>query len=219
MCESARRGFARHAPAVEAAVKNVISDLLKTDIPGAKRKEPAAQAPRAQAPPAQSATPRDDRVQPAATTYAGSSTITGQWVGTLREPGTTETIGCDLHVAPSGRPIWAYNDTDGFHKTELTHAGQKLQYVPPERGVVTVVVHSVTGSPEETGYVVDYSFERSSNGYLTQRYQRLALTGRLRGAQLDVTYSDQGLSSFGDKTGLAAGTDAMEYRGSLTKQA
>ncbi len=115
--------------------------------------------------------------------------------------------------------MWAFNDTDGFHKTELTHAGQKLEYVPPERGVVTVLVHSVTGSPSDTGYVVDYSFERSSNGHLTQRYQRLALSGQLRGAQLEVTYSDQGISSFGDKTGLAAGRDAREYRGSLTKQA
>jgi hypothetical protein len=213
-------------------VKSVIGELLKTGIPGAKRSAPGGGAPPAEpagaapsgttpgaSPRSTTQSVRDDRVRPAATTYAGSSTITGQWVGTLREPGSTETVGCDLHVAASGRPIWAFNDTDGFHKTELTHAGQKLQYVPPERGVVTVLVHSVTGSPSETGYVVDYSFERSSNGYLTQRYQRLALSGQLRGAQLEVTYSDQGISSFGDKSGLTAGTDAREYRGSLTKQA
>ncbi len=230
--QSARRGIERHAPAVEAAVKTVISDLLKGEIPGGTRgansgapAQPAASAPQegpepqgTQARPA-SAETRDDRVQPAATTYAGSATITGQWVGTLRQPGTTETLGCDLHVAASGRPLWAFNDTDGFHKTELTHAGQKLQYVPPERGVITVIVHSVTGSPTDTGYVVDYAFERSSNGYLTQRYERIAMSGRLHGAQLEVTYSVQGLSSFGDKTGLAAGAETSEYRGSLTKQA
>ncbi|HWN86433.1 MAG TPA: hypothetical protein VNN99_14815 [Vicinamibacterales bacterium] len=231
--ESARRGIERHAPTVEAAVKSVFNELLKTEIPGAKRNAPTQDAPPAEpagstahsgtAPGASTGSApqpvRDDRVRPAATTYAGSSTITGQWMGTLREPGSIETVGCDLHVAASGRPMWAFNDNDGFHKTELTHAGQKLQYVPPERGVVTVLVHSVSGSPGETGYVVDYSFERSSNGYLTQRYQRLALSGKLRGAQLEVTYSDQGISSFGDKAGLAAGADAREYRGSLTKQA
>ena len=222
--EAARRGIERHAPAVEAA----INDLLKGEIPGGARgarsgaPPPPASTQHTEPSGTQSPPPdatRDDRVRPAATTYEGSATITGQWVGTLRRPGTTDTLGCDLHIAPSGRPLWTFNDTDGFHKTELTHAGQKLQYVPPERGVVTVIVHSVTGSPTETGYVVDYAFERSSNGYLTQRYQRIAMSGQLRGAQLAVTYSEQGLSSFGDKTGLATGTDAAEYRGSLTKQA
>ena len=45
------------------------------------------------------------------------------------------------------------------------------------------------------------------------------MAGQLRGAQLEVTYSEQGISIFGDKTGVAAGADAREYRGSLTKQA
>jgi hypothetical protein len=238
MIESARRGIEKHAPAVEAAVKSTINELLKGEIPGATRRAPtagtgapgsaaspppsteprsaASTAPNAQHAPSP---PRDDRVQPAATTYAGMATITGQWMGTLRQSGSTDTLGCDLHIAASGRPVWAFNDTEGFHKTELIHGGQKLQYVPPTRGVVTVIVHSVTGSATETGYVVDYSFERSSNGYLTQEYQRIALAGRLRGAQLEVTYSVQSLSSFGDKTGLAAGGDTSEYRGLLTKQA
>ena len=139
-------------------------------------------------------------------------------MGTLRKPEAPTRIGCDLHVAPSGRPLWTYYDTNGFRQTELTHEGQKIEYVPPERGVMRVIVQSVTGSPNETGYVVDYSFERSSNGYLTQRYQRIVLAGRLRGAQLDVTYSEAGISSFGDKTGLAATEGVTEYRGSLTKQ-
>ena len=115
--------------------------------------------------------------------------------------------------------MWAFHDTSGFHEKELTHAGQRLQYVPPGGGVATVTVQSVTGSAIETGYVIDYSFEGTSNGYLTQKYQRLVLIGRLRGSQLDVTFSEAGLSSFGDKTGLTATEGATEYRGSLTKQA
>ena len=101
---------------------------------------------------------------------------------------------------------------------ELTHAGQRFQYVPPGGGVATVAVQSVTRSATETGYVVDYSFEGSSNGYLTQKYQRLMLAGRLRESWLDVTYSETGISSFGDKTGLAATEGAAEYRGALTRQ-
>jgi len=192
MFESARKGIEKHGPAVEAVVKGAINELLKVNIPGS-------------APPPQGA--------------ARATTITGQWIGTLRKAGTTDTIGCDLHVAASGRPIWTYYDTNGFRQTELTHEGQTIEYVPPDRGVMRVIVQSVTGSPSETGYVVDSSFERSSNGYLTQRYQRIVLAGRLRGTQLEVTYSETGVSSFGDKTGLSATEGAAEYRGSLTKQA
>jgi hypothetical protein len=108
---------------------------------------------------------------------------------------------------------------NGFQQVELTGTGQKLQYVPPERGVVTVLVQSVTGAATETGYVVDFSFERADNGYMTQRYQRISLAGRLRGAQMDVTYSESGISSFGDKTGLGAVEQTKEFAGSLTKQA
>ena len=64
---------------------------------------------------------------------------------------------------------------------------------------------------------MDYSFEGTSNGYLTQKYQRLVLAGRLHGTQLDVTYAEAGTSAFGDKMGLAATEGAAEYRGTLSK--
>jgi len=215
MIESARKGIEKHGPAVEAVVKGAINELLKVNIPGSAP-PPSTAPPPPQPPPASD----DPRPTGAHTGAAGATTtIAGQWIGTLRKAGTTDTIGCDLHVAPSGRPVWTYYDTNGFRQTELTHEGQTIEYVPPDRGVVRVIVQSVTGSSSETGYVVDFSFERSSNGYLTQRYQRIGLAGRLHGTQLDVTYSETGISSFGDKTGLAATEQSTEYRGSLTKQA
>jgi hypothetical protein len=214
LIESARKGIEKHGPAVEAAVKGAINELLKVQMPGAAKPAPPSPEPAATAAPqaASAAAPPAEGTQSA-------TTITGHWVGTLRRAGTTDTLGCDLHLAPSGRPIWSYHDSDGFHQTELTHEGQQLQYVPPERGVVTVKVQSVTGSSTQTGYVVDYSFERASNGYMTQRYQRIALNGWLRGGQLQVTYSEDGISSFGDKTGLTAGGNVKEFSGSLIKQA
>jgi hypothetical protein len=212
--ESARQGIEKHGPAVEAAVKTAINELLKAQVPGAAPRTPQPPNPAASAapPPADATPPRDDTPQ------QPSTAIAGHWVGTLRRAGTTDTLGCDLHLAASGRPLWSYHDSNGFHQTELTHEGQTIQYVPPERGVVTVKVQSVTGSSTQTGYVVDYSFERSSNGYMTQRYQRIALNGWLRGGQLQVTYSEDGISSFGDKTGLTAGSNLKEYSGSLIKQ-
>jgi len=210
LVETARKGIEKHAPAVGAAVKSVVDELLYAPKPGASTAPPPEPQP-ATAPPA---TPGDAQPGPA----TGSTTIAGYWVGTLRGASSTDTMGCNLHVAPSGRPVWTYHDTNGFQQRELTHEDQVLEYVPPDRGVVRVKVLSVTGSPRETGYVVDYSLERSSNGYLTQEYQRLVMTGRLRGTQLDVTYSQTGISSFGDKTGLAATEDATEYHGALTQQ-
>ena len=211
--ESARKGIEKHGPAVEAAVKSVITEFLKTEMPGTAKPAPASPEPAA------SATQQTANAPPASAGSAGGAvSIAGHWLGTLRRVGTTDTLGCDLHLAASGRPIWSYHDSNGLHQTELTHEGQTIQYVPPDRGVVTVKVVSVTGSLNETGYVVDYSFERSSNGYHTQRYQRYVMAGRLRGAQLDVTYSENGISSFGDKTGIAAGGETKEYSGSLIKQ-
>jgi hypothetical protein len=210
LIESARKGIEKHAPAVEAAAKSVFDELRKMRVPGT-----------AAPPPAEDEAAAEAASEPAGepdTSSGATTSIAGHWIGTLRRPGTTETLGCDLHLAASGRPVWSYHDSNGFHQTELTHEGQRIQYMPPERGVITVTVQSVTGSPRETGYVVDYSFERSSNGYLTQRYQRYVLIGRLRGSQLDVTYSEAGISSFGDNTGIAADESATEYRGALTKQ-
>ena len=216
LIESARKGIEKHAPAVEAAVKSAVNELLKMNMPGAARPA-SSEPPPAAAPPPPPQAEAEPLYEPAGDSRA-STTIAGYWVGTLRGASSTDTLGCNLHVAASGRPVWTYNDSDGFHQRELTHEGQRIEYVPPERGVVRVTVQSVTGSPRETGYVVDYSFERSSNGYLTQRYQRYVMTGRLRGSQLDVTYTEAGISSFGDKTGIAAGESATEYRGLLTKQ-
>ena len=217
LIESARKGIEQHGPAVEAAVKSVISELLKADAQpksGASNPEtvdpphdPVVPPPIPEDPP-----PRD------AAAPGAQRTLHGQWSGTLRHFASNDTLGCELGVAPSGRPVWAYHDTGGRHERELTHEGQRIQYVPPGGGVATVTVQSVTGSATETGYVVDYSFESSSNGYLTQKSQRLVLIGRLHGSQLDVSYSEAGISSFGDKGGLSATEGATEYRGALSKQ-
>jgi hypothetical protein len=225
LVESARKGIEKHGPAVEAALKSVVSELLRNDAADAPRPPTdsgPAPSPANTQPPTASPPPPipEDRPRAAApSASAASAGIAGEWSGTLRQSGGDETLDCTLQVTSTGRPTWAYHDTSGFHRTELTHAGQRLQYVPPERGVVTVTVQSVTGSASETGYVVDYSYEGSSNGYLTQRYQRLTMAARLRGQRLDAVYSVAGVSSFGDKTGLAASESVTEYRGSLLKQA
>jgi hypothetical protein len=204
--DSARNVIEKHGPAVEAAVKSAIDELTRTPAP----RETVVPPPIPQDPPKPSTAPEPAHAP-------GTATISGMWTGTLRQAASDDELGCDLRVAESGRPLWAYQDAGGFQQRELAAVGQRFQYVPPGGGVVTVTVQSVTGSPVETGYVVDYSFEGTSNGYLTQKYQRIVLAGRLRGAQLDVTYAEAGTSAFGDKTGLAATRGATEYRGVLSK--
>ena len=216
LIESARKGIEQHGPAVEAAVKSIITELLKADTAasgGATRSDPPPPPHEPVVPPP---IPEDRPQHPPAS--GGAATISGRWSGSLRQSGGDASIGCDLNVAASGRPVWAFRDSSGVHEQELTREGQRIQFVPPGGGVVTVAVQSVTGSESETGYVVDYSFEGSSNGYLTQKYQRLTMAGRLRGSYLEVTYMEAGISSFGDKTGLAATRDVIEYRGTITRQ-
>ena len=53
---------------------------------------------------------------------------------------------------------------------------------------------------------------------MSQRYQRIMLSGRLRSGQLEVIYSEDGIASFGDKTGVAACDHTKEYSGFLIKQ-
>ena len=105
--DSARKGIEKHAPAVEAAVKTVLDDLLKAP------KSTAGAAP----PPPES----HDEPPPEASVNTGSTTIGGYWVGTLRGASKTDTRGCNLHVAPSGRPIWVYHDTDGPRQIGRAH--------------------------------------------------------------------------------------------------
>ena len=204
--DSARKGIEKHGPAVGAAVKSAIDELTRAAAP----RETVVPPPIPKDSPQPSTAPESAHAP-------GTATISGMWTGTLRQAGSDEELSCDLHVAESGRPLWAYHDAGGSQQRELTAVGQRFQYVPPGGGVVTVTVQSVTGSPVETGYVVDYSFEGTSNGYLTQKYQRLVLAGRLHGTLLDVTYAEAGTSAFGDKTGLAATEGATEYRGALSK--
>ncbi|HZI82250.1 MAG TPA: hypothetical protein VFD69_22190, partial [Vicinamibacterales bacterium] len=129
LVESARKGIEKHAPKVEAAVKSVVNELLKVQVPGTAP-PPANEPP----PPAEPAT------EPTPGTGGGIATIAGYWVGTLRGGSSTDTLGCNLHIAQSGRPVWTYTNTDGFQQREMTHEGQRIEYVPPERGVVRVTV-------------------------------------------------------------------------------
>ena len=127
-------------------MKSAINELLKVQVPGGAARPGAARADAA-TPPPNTARPASD----SPSTGGSSTSIAGHWVGTLRKTGSTDTLGCDLHVASSGRPLWTYYDTNGFRQTELTQEGQKIEYVPPERGVMRVIVQSVTGSPNESG--------------------------------------------------------------------
>ena len=119
---------------------------------------------------------------------------------------------------PSGRPAFCYEERrHGSCIMELTHAGQTLKYVPPGGGVVTVVVQQLTGSPSESGYVMKYSFEGASNGYITQQYQTIALTCLLRGAGLEASYIEDGQSYFGDRTGSTGGPSGSRFSGLLRR--
>jgi hypothetical protein len=94
----------------------------------------------------------------------GATSIAGMWNGTCATA-RTRSAATSTWLRAAGAL--------GLRTWWLPHRGADArrpedQYVPPERGVVTVIVQSVHGSPADTGYVVEFSFEHSSNGYLTR---------------------------------------------------
>ena len=89
LIDSARKGIERHGPAVEAAVKSVVSELLKPNTPasgGGSNSEPSSATRDPGVPPP---IPEDREPRPAAA--PSTATISGTWSGTLRAAGGDET--------------------------------------------------------------------------------------------------------------------------------
>jgi len=225
--ESARKGIERHGPAIEAAVKAVVTEIVNANIGAQTARGSSSSAttdgaaaastppPWASAAPS-SAAPDATHRQPPSSPGGETVPIAGLWEGELT--GAAGTLSVSYRIMPSGRPAFGYQPTGApFRIEELLQEGQRIQYVPPGGGVVTVVVQGVTGSPSASGYVIKHSFEGANNGYLTQRYQQISLSMRLNGSQLETTYVEAGETYFGDRTGSTGGARRAEYTGVLRR--
>jgi hypothetical protein len=206
-----------NTPGGDAAVREAVSRFLTREAPAMSAASSATTMP-PRAAPTRAATPPAPPAAAARPTPAPqpAATIAGEWSGTLSGPAGS--LDVTYRFAPSGRPVFGYVEKgSGAHHDELTHEGQKIQYVPPGGGVVTVVVLRVKGSPAESSFLIKYTFERADNGYMTQVYQQIALECRLRGSEIEATYVESGNSYFGDRTGSTGGGERKEYAGRLRR--
>lgn len=190
---------------------------VRTDLAGFFTRKPASQPVTSPAPQPVVPAPQPVRPQPPALPPP-VQTLGGLWSGILRSA-SGETMETTIRISPGGRTMYCYRDTEKYREVELTHQGQRIQYVPPNLGVVTVTVMEVASTPRGCGHLIAWSFQRSANGYMDQQFQRIAMQCELKGDKLAVSYAEAGENYMSDiGTMLGGGTTSKKYSGILERE-
>jgi hypothetical protein len=124
----------------------------------------------------------------------GTSSRSSNGEGSLAETSWKGTVKCDngeemeasYKVAASGNPIYEYQTKNGPREAELTEPGQEIRFVPPGGGVTTIVLDSISASPEQISYAMNISEEKSGGGTLSQSRARMESEATLAGPDLNV---------------------------------
>jgi hypothetical protein len=131
--------------------------------------------------------------------------LIGGWKGTL-----TSTDGSQAEVqvdfSPQGFPLYAYtNNTGVARQVELSHVGQKLEYVPRGGGVQRIVVKTFERGPGRLSVGIVGSFERASQGYMDQRQEVALFEYTLTPGGLSMRVTTRSTTHFGDKDMIVGG--------------
>lgn len=131
---------------------------------------------------------RVDSVQPSQENSRVTS-LSGTWEGSLNCD-TGENIPSVLKVADTGNPVFEYATEGGSREVELTYQGQNIRFVPPDGGIVNVVVDSLSVSPNRISYTLVMSGERTSeygsSATLSQNQAVVFYDAALSGTELDA---------------------------------
>ncbi len=92
-------------------------------------------------------------------------------------------------IASSGNPVYEYQSKSGPREVELSEPGQMVRFVPPGGGVTTVVVDSISTSPERISYSLNISEESSGGGTLSQSRATMETDATIDGSNLDVEFT------------------------------
>ena len=92
-------------------------------------------------------------------------------------------------IASSGNPVYEYQSKSGPREVELSEPGQTVRFVPPGGGVTTVVVDSISTSPERITYALNISEESSGGGTLSQSRATMESEATIDGSNLDVEFT------------------------------
>ena len=123
--------------------------------------------------------------------------FSGVWSGAVSQGGNSYALA--VTFSQDGYPIFSYtNNKNLTRERELRAPGEKVEYVPKGGGVQTYVLEEIAKDAGHLVYAMRSSFQRASNGYLTQNFHRYIVEYVLDGAQLHVTVVDQANGYMGD---------------------
>ncbi len=112
----------------------------------------------------------------------------GSWKGTVNCDDGNQ-LDASYRIAVSGNPVYEYQSQRGPREVELTEPGQMVRFVPPGGGVTTVVVDSISASPERITYGLRISEESSGGGTLSQGAATMESEANIDGSDLDVEFT------------------------------
>jgi hypothetical protein len=120
---------------------------------------------------------------------SGTSEVSeGSWKGTVSCNNGNQ-LDASYRIAASGNPVYEYQSKSGPREVELTEPGQTVRFVPPGGGVTTVVVESISASPERITYALSISDESSGGGTLSQSQARMESEATIDGSDLEVEFT------------------------------
>jgi hypothetical protein len=147
---------------------------------------------------------------------AHATDLTGTWQGTISADGQVEDFTASF--SDEGYALFDYTNNRGLVRTLELSASKRIQFVPPGGGVTTVAVESVVKRPGGLSYVLHTGFERTSAGYLDQRYVSEWHEYSLTNAGLRVRLVSRAATYFGDRGGPVGGPQKGEiFEGILKK--
>lgn len=157
---------------------------------------------------------------------SGSSSRSTGSEGSLVETSWNGTVKCDdgdemeakYRIAASGNPIYEYQSKSGPREVELTEPGQMIRFVPPGGGVTTVVVDSISATPERISYALSMSEESSGGGTLSQSRTTMESEATLDGSDLEVEFTIRSQNVISQPGIVVPGDEsAVVCRGKLRK--
>ncbi|HEX8843181.1 MAG TPA: hypothetical protein VF791_00855 [Pyrinomonadaceae bacterium] len=136
--------------------------------------------------------------------------LSGTWTGTLRCESGDE-LPAVFKITESGNPIYEYQTRSGSREVELTFPGQAVAFVPPDGGVINVVVDSLSVSPDHIEFLISVSDEKTSWETLSQSRAAILYEAALSGSGLEVrmtvrsqtTFSQPGMVVPGEESTIA----------------
>ena len=120
---------------------------------------------------------------------SGGGELAGStWKGTFKCDDGDE-IQANYRFADSGNPIYEYQTKSGAREVELTEPGQIIRFVPPGGGVTSIVLDSITVSPESMNHTMTISYEGVSGETLDQSSSTIHSEAVLSGSELEVEFT------------------------------